>query len=364
MSTTRLIIVNERATDVWIEFQASPTTPTNFPKIQKISASQQYVYNIPKKLVAARWWVKTGCNEVGEACEFGNSVTYQTEAQPPLETKFEGTFGNDGTTLDYFDVSLVDGFSVPFRLKLSGDVRGSSLPKDQEIDCSSLSPNDCPMETTLDFEGGGLDLKYYGNYDQQKNPLACFSPCKKLNYSTGAIGQGLGLPEHGNTKTFSMCCPGPDATKGQSCNDAAGKQFCPFHENQCLPVDKKGYDDLVAQGMTCTINESCGCCCTCASTDKSINPYPIVNSDYVKYCHTRCPVYAWAYDDYLGTITVPTGQVYDITWTLVEPSETPGPTPPPQKKITWWWLWLLLALVVVGIIMTVRRHRPIKKSRK
>ena len=36
MSTTRLVIVNQRATDIWIEFQASAETPSGFPTIQKM----------------------------------------------------------------------------------------------------------------------------------------------------------------------------------------------------------------------------------------------------------------------------------------------------------------------------------------
>jgi len=333
---------------VWIEFQASSETFSGFPPIQKISASQKYVYNIPTKLFAARWWVKTGCNTEGMDCEFGNSVTYNVSvgAQPPLETKFEGTFGNGGT--DYFDVSLVDGFSVPFTLELTGDTKGASL--DEKIDCSSLSPENCPTETTLG--DGGLDLKYFGDVENKTNPLACFSPCKKLNYSTGSIGQGLGLPERGNTKTFCMCCPGP--ILGESCDNAQGIQYCPFQNNQCQGIDKAVYEKLVSEGLSCRMDNYCGCCCTCASTDISLNPYPIVNTDYVQYCHKNCPVYAWAYDDFIGTITVPTGQEYDIVWTLLDSSTTSSshrtttlvPTLSPQSVFLWWW-WIIILLVVL-----------------
>ena len=407
----RLLVFNERSTDIWIEYQSA--TPANIPKIQKIPSGQSFTYVIPTKLIAARWWVKTGCNEGGLLCEFGNSVSYDTTqgAQPPLETKFEGTFGNGD--LDYFDVSLVDGFSVPFRLQLKGDVRGSTLPENK-IDCSSLSPYDCPMEKTLDVDGG-LDLKYYEDSTTKSNPLACFSPCKKLNYSPGKIGQGLGYQERENEKTFFMCCPGPLAEKGESCEKPGSpQQMCPFLENQCLGVNKPDYEKMLDDGLTCRLDNFCGCCCTCSSTDKSMNPYPVVDTDYVRYCHSKCPVYAWAYDDYLGTITVPTHQSYDIEWTILDTSSTPLPTstsfpeptstsfpeptstsfpeptstsfpeptstsfPEPtstsfpiskDKGKARWWIWLLVFLLVVMIVIVivvaiVLIVRPRRKSSK
>merc|ERR1712094_84335 len=86
-------------------------------------------------LAGARYWAKMGCDEQGDHCTLGGSggpsegcsqrTPDYSSCAPPVDTKFEATFGRAGQPCnaaapnemggcDSIDVSLVDGWTLPF----------------------------------------------------------------------------------------------------------------------------------------------------------------------------------------------------------------------------------------------------------
>lgn len=79
------------------------------------------------------------------------------ECAPPIDAKFEATFGTRGRPCsgvsskdcDFVDVSLVDGWTLPFRLSIEGQCSGPNNLHPTEIDCSQLSFDKCPTDELL-----------------------------------------------------------------------------------------------------------------------------------------------------------------------------------------------------------------------
>lgn len=103
-------IWNKRPTPIWIQSNLKGR------EIVKIDATTSAKYEIDD----AGWdsgmlWPKTGCDETGQNCLFGQSrePCPAGGCQPPAETKIEFTFSaidNQGHT--FYDISLVDGYSM------------------------------------------------------------------------------------------------------------------------------------------------------------------------------------------------------------------------------------------------------------
>ena len=85
----------------------------------KVDPGQRYVYQIPNKGWAGRFWPKTGCNSGGDECEFGQSSPPcpSQGCQPPADTKVEFNFPPQPPQADsWYDISLVDGYSLPMKI--------------------------------------------------------------------------------------------------------------------------------------------------------------------------------------------------------------------------------------------------------
>merc|ERR1719512_212341 len=127
---------------------------------------QSFTFNTPDGLSATRYWAKMGCDGVGNHCGIGGSGgpseacvhpgSDYSRCAPPIDTKFEASFGqadqpcdpltNQMTGCDYIDVSLVDGWTLPFKLELDGqctatNAQGTAV---NSIDCSELTFDVCP----------------------------------------------------------------------------------------------------------------------------------------------------------------------------------------------------------------------------
>jgi hypothetical protein len=285
--------------------------PTNH---KKLGSTCDYVdYNVPEAgLAGMRFWPGLGCDGTGNNCAIGQSGGPVVDGftcpaggcAPPVDSKFEGTFGcltsvpssqcqaNPSNPLlrlpvvDSWDTSNVDGFTVPYRVKVLDSCAGG--PPGGKIDCSQLSFNHCPTDenastpTTpplpVNFPSPpNPPFSQYGNLNLVLNQLAdnskkagCYSPCSKLTISDqGNNPGGAGTVAPADNQAAYYCCKGPITGA------------CPSRNAQECP---------------------------CAFG-------PVVNTRFVGAIHQYCPnVYAYAYDDGQGLWSCQAGTRYEVTF--------------------------------------------------
>lgn len=273
----RLRITNGCKSDsLWIAnfaFQAP-----HFPQDLELAAGKTHAFDIPDEgLVATRFWAKWGCDKTGNECKIGQSggpgeSCPKEGCAPPIDSKFEATFGctlsdtskcatNPSSPdpahpdpvgpIDWWDVSQVDGWTLPYKVEIIGDCPAVSS---KVIDCSHLSLDECPAKEDLGLKSGPETLQLVDG----KALVGCYSPCAKLTYSQRGQGHAF-TPESKEAQDY--CCPTPPITP-----------------------------DVCSAG-------------------------PVIKTDFVKAVHKLCPgVYAYAYDDGMGLAQCPAGVVYDVTF--------------------------------------------------
>ena len=97
----------------------------------KLNSGQSYSYNIPSGGWAGRFWPKIGCDSSGNNCVFGQSSAPCPAGgcQPPADTKIEFNFAPKGSSQQtWYDISLVDGYSLPIKIVPRGVNTGSCIP--------------------------------------------------------------------------------------------------------------------------------------------------------------------------------------------------------------------------------------------
>jgi len=270
----RLRITNGcKSDDLWLANFAFQSPA--FEQDLKLGAGETHEFQIPDEgLAATRFWAKWGCDTSGSNCAIGQSGGPGESCPvdgcaPPVDSKFEATFGClPGTAncahnpslpteplgpTDWWDVSQVDGWTLPYKVEVVGDCPAS--PK--LIDCSRLSLESCPAGEELGGSAGKETLQLLSPSDRL-TPVGCYSPCAKLTYSHWDQGHSY-TPESVEAQDF--CCPTP-----------------PISPSKC----------------------SSG---------------PVVHTQYVQAVHRLCPsVYAYAYDDGVGLAQCPAGTRYDVTF--------------------------------------------------
>jgi len=262
--TTRLRITNRCPQPIWIAHSDNVADPQNI----RLSPGDAHDYAIPDSgLASARFWPKIGCDASGHACtigdngEGGGQPCASSGCQPPVDSKFEATFAAlGGTASTFYNLSQVDGYTLPFSVTPSGAGAGSGSCV--ASDCGRLSLDACPANE--DMSGGGA-YPQYATEDlrirQAGATIACLSPCKKWNYPAP---YGLGQPES-QDPGLHLCCPtppiGPDACRNAS------------------------------------------------------DPLSVVHTHYVATVHATCPTaYSYSYDDAAGTHTCPPETHFDVVF--------------------------------------------------
>jgi hypothetical protein len=215
--TTRLRIVNRCGETIWIAPIEVELAPGGFHDV-----------DIPDEgLASQRYWPKVGCNAAGDDCAIGENY------QPPIDSKFEATFApigsNDAT---FYNLSLVDGYTLPFSVRPVGDGAGSGSCV--ASDCTMLTVDACPSAEDLG-DGTIVDLRL--------DDLGCMSPCKAWNYPPP---YGLGQPES-EDPGLHLCCPAPFTP--EACRDA-GDPLSVVHTDyvalvhaRCPTAYSYSYDD-------------------------------------------------------------------------------------------------------------------------
>jgi len=197
----------------------------------QLNSGATHTYQIPNGGWAGRFWPKINCNGAGEECEFGQSSPPcpAQGCQPPADTKVEFFFPSLKSNGDsWYDISLVDGYSLPMRIIPRGVSEGACIP----TNCA-MSLDACPQNEN---EGLG-DLRVFSN----GRVVACLSPCKKWNYPPP---YGFGRPEI-DQPGVNMCCPTPPI-QPQECRTGPviNTQYVQSIHANCPTAYSYAYDDL------------------------------------------------------------------------------------------------------------------------
>ncbi|XP_052170889.1 thaumatin-like protein [Diospyros lotus] len=170
---------------------------------RRLDQGQTWQINAPSGTTGARVWPRTGCNFDGSGrgnCQTGDCNGLLECPGPgygvPPNTLAEYAL-NQFSNLDFFDISLVDGFNVPmeFSPTSNGCTRG--------IKCTADIVGQCPNE--LKAPGGCNNPCTVFKTDQ----YCCNSgPCEPTDYSKffkQRCPDAYSYPKDDNTSTFT--CP-------------------------------------------------------------------------------------------------------------------------------------------------------------
>lgn len=157
-------------------------------------------------------------------------------------------------------MSLVDGYSLPFKLEVTGGSCTRSQKPFQKMDCSGLSLSQCPTAETLN--GKTEDLR--ATNPKTGKVAGCYSPCMRL--TDDKWNKGPVAPN--SSEAAPYCCAGADSSPG---------------------VCQAG---------------------------------PILQTQYIKAVHGSCPAaYGYAFDDKTSTIACTTSTEYTVTFYCPSSSE-------------------------------------------
>lgn len=249
---------------IWIAHMANKGVGPD-PQNVHLVPWQTYTFQTPPGLFGTRYWAKAGCDPQGNGCLIGESggpgeqCDLRVGCAPPVDTKFEATFGQAGGAPDWVDVSLVDGWTLPFKFEMSQKCSSGegSHAVQQVVDCSSLSLAGCPRaENVGPASPYAQDLAV--KHPSTGQTVGCYSPCAKLTTSNWRN------PFHfspGDWLAKDYCCPTP-----------------PESPSQC----RYG---------------------------------PVKDTQFVRAVHQNCPgVYGYSYDDGMGLLVCPATTVYHMTF--------------------------------------------------
>jgi len=259
---SKLTIKNACEEPIWIASQIEDKWRAKYPNNKRLGHGESFTWTFPhnQSVSSFRFWPKMGCidddsTSNGFDCVIGQSGgDFQGPSPggfgPDVNSKFEGTFNDPVTGMDWWDTSGVDGYTLPYKLELSGCPNGTPL------DCSRLTFQDCPDSVTL--AGQTMSQRLY----HPSNPAAmvgCYSPCAKL---TTNQWQNAPVYNPSDPEALWMCCPA-----------GVAPEDCQTH-----------------------------------------SPGGITQTEYVQTFHEKCPgVYAYSYDDAIGLQSCPPGTHYTWT---------------------------------------------------
>lgn len=214
-------------------------------------------------LSATRFWPKMGCNAHGSNCTVGSSggpgegcVVHvagkgddYSHCAPPVDTKFEATFSTPGSTiLDTVDTSLVDGYTLPFKLEVAGGSCSRHLKPFTGMDCTGLSLAKCPTAEVLNNEKKSL-LAVQPTTGAQGG---CYSPCMRLTDDKWTPKGQAVAPD--SAAAGQYCCAGAFGNPG-TCNagDILQTSYIKATREACGASYDYAYDDKTAT-ITCSVS--------------------------------------------------------------------------------------------------------------
>ena len=270
---TRLRIRNGCSEPIWIFYQSGFMGGTMAAPHQLVLApTAAYDYPIPDRGIAGtRFWPGYGCDSSGNNCAIGQSggpadqgfVCPPNGCAPPIDSKFEGTFGCLPTVApgdcllnpadpahrplpvrDGWDTSMVDGFTLPYRVQVRGNCgRG---PRNNLIDCSGLPLSACPTAENISSAGqfpalASVSLRLSSvDVDAGATIQGCYSDCSRLTKpQRGGMNFSPSDPQ-----ALAYCCPTPPITPVQcSAGPVAASGYTSLIHSYCPQVYAYAYDD-------------------------------------------------------------------------------------------------------------------------
>ncbi|CAH1119657.1 unnamed protein product [Phaedon cochleariae] len=203
-------IVNREGGAIWVGIQAGSGKQALNNGGFKLDGGESKTVRAPDDW-AGRFWARTWCDDSTSHCltgDCGNKVECGGNGSTPPATHIEITLTGSGG-LDYYDISLVDGFNVPASVEPSG---GSGDGSQYSCGKSACKPNLndlCPEELKLDSPYG---------------VIGCQSACFRFN-------------------TDEYCCRNAYSTPG-TCRSSDWKNNYPkFFKDHCPDAYSYAYDD-------------------------------------------------------------------------------------------------------------------------
>jgi hypothetical protein len=141
-------------------------------------------------------------------------------------------------------MSLVDGYSLPFKLEISGGecTRTPEVGKPVPftgMDCSGLSLSQCPTEEIIN----GKLVSLQGVDPKTHKKVGCFSPCQKLvddKWQTHPVA-----PDSAEAGPY--CCAGKFGTPDKCRNGPMTKsKYLDAVRHMCKVAYAYAYDDMIA----------------------------------------------------------------------------------------------------------------------
>ena len=151
----------------------------------RLGPGESYSFPVRNKWTGGRVWARTGCDANGMNCETGDCGATYCTGRTVFDAVTLAEFGldSDFLGLDFWDISLVDGYNVPVSIEpVPGTVQNGD--KCHRISCS-FDFNVCPNNFVQWGHSSNLagcksacsalrEGRYCCPYDQGYNPDNCF----------------------------------------------------------------------------------------------------------------------------------------------------------------------------------------------
>lgn len=194
-----------------------------------LAPAQQYTIDVSDTW-AGRFWGRTGCtfdSNGNGACvsgDCGSKLACAGAGGAPPATLMEFTLSG-ASGLDFYDVSLVDGYNLPVKIAAFGTAQSGDPLSCGTISCVQDLNKICPLELQ--------------QHDANGNVVGCMSACERFNTDEYCCRNAFGTPDAcpptDYSKLFKDACPTAysyaydDPSSTYTCVGGSYEMtFCPF----------------------------------------------------------------------------------------------------------------------------------------